>query len=87
LVKGKKWTEEQPSILFASTGQGMEADALIVSVHKDYEDFAKFYQNFRRDWGDSLQNFRTFLVSVKGSLQLKALSPNCLVESFTKEEA
>jgi DNA-binding Lrp family transcriptional regulator len=86
LVKGKKWTEEQPSILFASTGQGMEADALIVSVHKDYEDFAKFYQNFRRDWGDSLQNFRTFLVSVKGSLQLKALSPNCLVESFTKEE-
>jgi hypothetical protein len=73
--------------MFASTGQGMDADAVMVSVHKDYADFAKFYQNFRRDWGDSLQNFRTFLVSVRGSVQLKAMSPNCLVESYAKEEA
>ena len=85
--KGKKWTTEQPSIMFASTGQGMDADAVMISVHKDYADFAKFYQKFRRDWGTSLQNFRTFLVSVKGSVQLKALSPNCLVESYAKEEA
>jgi DNA-binding Lrp family transcriptional regulator len=85
--KGKKWTAEQPSVMFASTGQGMDADAVMISVHKDYADFAKFYQNFRRDWGGSLQNFRTFLVSVKGSVQLKALSPNCLVESYAKEEA
>jgi hypothetical protein len=72
--------------MFASTGQGMDADAVMVSVHKDYADFAKFYQNFRRDWGGSLQNFRTFLVSVKGSVQLKAFSLNCLVESYAKEE-
>lgn len=85
--KAKKWTAEKPSIMFASTGQGMDADAVMVSVHKDYADFAKFYQNFRRDWGSSLQNFRTFLVSVKGSVQLKALSPNCLVESYPKEDA
>jgi DNA-binding Lrp family transcriptional regulator len=85
--KAQKWTSEQPSIMFASTGQGMDADAVMISVHKDYADFAKFYQKFRRDWGDSLENFRTFLVSVKGSVQLKALSPNCLVESYGKEEA
>jgi len=85
--KGKKWTMEHPSVMFASTGQGMDADAIMVTVHKDYADFAKFYQNFRRDWGGSLQNFKTFLVSVKGSVQLKALSPNCLVESYAKEEA
>jgi len=84
--KAKKWTAEQPSVMFANTGQGMDADAVMVCVHKDYADFAKFYQKFRRDWGGSLQNFRTFLVSVKGSVQLKALSPNCLVESFAKEE-
>ena len=83
--KAKIWTAEQPSIMFASTGQGMDADAVMVSVHKGYADFAKFYQNFRRYWGGSLKNFRTFLVSVKGSVQLKALSPNCLVESYAKE--
>jgi len=85
--KGKKWAAEQPSVMFASTGQGMDADAVMVSVHRDYADFAKFYQNFRRDWGGSLQSFRTFLVSVRGSAQLKAFSLNCLVESCAKEEA
>jgi DNA-binding Lrp family transcriptional regulator len=84
--KAKKWTAERPSVMFASTGQGMDADAVMVSVHRDYADFAKFYQKFRRDWGGSLHNFRTFLVSVKGSVQLKALSPNCLVESYAKGE-
>jgi len=84
--KAKKWTVEQPSIMFASTGQGMDADAIMVAVHKDYADFAKFYQNFRKDWSGSLHDFRTFLVSVKGSSQLKALSPNCLVESYAEEE-
>ncbi len=85
--KAKKWTAEQPNIMFASTGQGMDADAVMITVHKDYADFAKFYQNFRREWGGSLQGFRTFLVSVKGSVQLKAFSLNCLVESYAKEEA
>lgn len=85
--KGKKWIKEQPSIIFASTGQGMDSDVVIVSVHKDYADFVKFYLTFRSDWGDSLQNFRTFLISVKASLQLKAFSLNSLVESYAKEEA
>jgi chlorite dismutase len=84
--KAKKWTAEQPSVMFASTGQGMDADAIMVCVHKNYADFAKFYQKFRRTGGGSLESFRTFLVSVKGSVQLKALSPNCLVELYTKEE-
>ncbi len=83
--KGKKWAAEQPSVMYVSTGQGMDADVVMVSAHKDYADFVKFYQNFRRDWGDSLQSFRTFLISVKGSVQLKAFSLNCLVESCTKE--
>lgn len=84
--KAKKWTAEQPSIVFASTGQGMDADAIMVTVHKDYADFAKFYQNFRREWGGSLENFKTFLVSVKGSELLKAFSLNCLAESYTKNK-
>ena len=84
--KGRKWATGQPNVMFVSTGQGMDADAIMVSVHKDYADFVKFYQNFRRDWGDYLQNFRTFLISVKGSVQLKAFSLNCLVDSYAKEE-
>ena len=28
--KGKEWAKEQPNIVFVSTGQGMEADALLI---------------------------------------------------------
>jgi DNA-binding Lrp family transcriptional regulator len=79
--KGKKWAAEQPNVMFVSTGQGMDADAVMISLHRDYADFVKFYQDFRRDWGDTLQNFRTFLISVKGSVRIKPFSLNCLIDS------
>jgi DNA-binding Lrp family transcriptional regulator len=82
--KGKKWAAEQPNVMFVSTGQGMDADAVMISLHRDYADFVKFYQNFRRDWGDTLQNFRTFLISVKGSVRIKPFSLNCLIDSSKK---
>jgi DNA-binding Lrp family transcriptional regulator len=84
--KGKKWALEQPNVMFVSTGQGMEADALMVSVHKDYADFVRFYQAFRRDWGDALEDFKVFLISVKGSVQMKPFSFNCLIDAQSKKE-
>lgn len=83
--EGKKWAAKQPNVVFASTGQGIEADALMVSVHKDYADFVKFYHIFRRDWGKYLQDFKIFLISVKGSVTLKTFSFNYLVEAHQKE--
>jgi DNA-binding Lrp family transcriptional regulator len=82
--KGKKWSDEQPNILFLSTGQGMDADAVMVSTHKDYADFIRFYHNFRRDWGGYLQHFRVFLISIKGSVQMKKFSFNYLIGAHSK---
>jgi DNA-binding Lrp family transcriptional regulator len=83
--KGKEWTKEQANIVFASTGQGMDADVIMVSVHKDYADFVKFYQDFRRDWGKYLEDFKTFIMSLKGSVQLKPFSFNYLVNTYKKK--
>ncbi len=83
--KGGKWAQEQPNVMFLSTGQGMDADAVMVTVHKDYADFVKFYHIFRRDWGDSLQDFKTFLISAKGSVQLKQFSFNCLIDAYDEK--
>jgi hypothetical protein len=55
-------------------------------VHKSYADFVKFYHLFRRDWGDQLQNFKTFLISAKGSILLKPFSFNCLVDACKEQE-
>jgi DNA-binding Lrp family transcriptional regulator len=79
--KGKKWGSQQPNVVFLSSGQGMSEDALMVSVHKDYANFVKFYQAFRRDWGPVLQDFNTFLISVRGSFLMKPFSFNYLIEA------
>jgi DNA-binding Lrp family transcriptional regulator len=82
---GRKWAEQQPNVVFVSTGQGMGADAIMVSVHKDYADFSKFYQNFRRDWGKHIREFNIFLISLKGSTILKHFSFNYLIDAYSKE--
>jgi hypothetical protein len=58
----------------------------MVSVHKDYADFVRFYQAFRRDWSEQLQDFRIFLISVKGSVIMKKFSFNCLVDAYNETE-
>jgi len=83
--EGKKWAAPQPNVVFVSTGQGIDADALMVSVHKDYADFAKFYQLFRRDWSKQLQDFKIFLISIKGSVIIKHFSFNYLIDAYHKE--
>jgi len=82
--RGKEWAKDQPNVVFVSTGQGMDADALMVSVHRDYADFVRFYQIFRRDWGKYLEDFKTFIISFKGSVQSKSFSFNYLVDAHKK---
>lgn len=82
--QGKKWAKEHPNLVFASTGQGIGADALIISMHKDYADFVKFYQEFRRDWGKYLEEFKVFLVSLSGSVVMKPFSFNYLIDAYKK---
>jgi DNA-binding Lrp family transcriptional regulator len=82
--EGKKWIVKQPNVVFASTGQGIDADALMISIHTDYADFVKFYHIFRRDWGKHLQDFKIFLISMKGSIQIKQFSFNSLVATRQK---
>jgi len=82
--KGKEWAKDQPNVVFISTGQGVEADAVMISVHKDYADFVKFYQVFRRDWGKYLENFKIFLISLSGSTIMKSFTFNYLIDAYQK---
>lgn len=79
--RGEKWASKQPNVVFLTTGQGMGQDALMVSIHRDYGDYVRFYQAFRRDWSDSLQDFNAFVVSAKGSIGMKPFSFDCLADA------
>jgi DNA-binding Lrp family transcriptional regulator len=84
--RGKKWAANKPNGLFLSSGliDRSDEDAVMVSVHKRYADFVKFYMSFRRDWGDTLQDFRTFLISIRGSTQMKPFSFDHLTDADEK---
>jgi len=82
--EGKKWAKEHPNVVFVTTGQGIDADALVVSVHKDYADFVKFYHIFRRDWGKYLEDFKVFLISISGSVIMKRFTFNYLIDAYHK---
>jgi len=82
---GKKWGEQQPNVVFVSTGQGINSDALMVSVHKDYADFVRFYHIFRRDWGKYLEDFKIFLISISGSVIMKRFTFNHLIDAYKKQ--
>jgi len=85
--KAKEWAKQQPNVVFVCTGQGMDSDAVMISVHKDYADFVRFYHIFRREWGKYLEDFKTFIISLKGSVQSKSFSFNYLVDAYKKESA
>jgi DNA-binding Lrp family transcriptional regulator len=82
--KAREWAKTQPNVVFVSTGQGADADALLISIHKDYADFVKFYLIFRRDWGKYLENFKVFLISASGSINLKPFTYNYLIDAYKK---
>lgn len=83
--QAKKWAKDQTNVIFISTGQGVDADALMVSVHKNYADFVRFYHTFRRDWGKYLEDFKIFLTSITGSITIKPFTFNYLIDTYHKK--
>jgi len=77
--KAEKWLKEQPNVVFSSEGQGMEADRVMISVHRNYADFSEFHQKFRRELGPHFESFKTFLVSLRGHKISRLFTFNDLV--------
>jgi len=81
--KAEKWLKEQPNVVFSSEGQGMDADRVMMSVHRDYADFSEFHQKCGRELGPYIESFRTFLVSLRGHEISRLFTFNDLVTQAT----
>ena len=49
----KKWAMQHSNIVFASDGEGLGKDAVMVSVHRDYSKYADFMRGVSRSIDDS----------------------------------
>jgi len=80
LEKARQFMVKQPNIIFASGGEGLGMGAVGISVHKDYTSYTNFLTTMRHEWADVVVDLQSFLVSLKGDLEVKPFSLKPLAE-------
>ena len=64
--KMMKWMKNYPNIVFVAKSEGMGKNGLMISLHKNYTEYAKFVTENLQYWGDELEDYGSMLVSLKG---------------------
>jgi DNA-binding Lrp family transcriptional regulator len=67
----RKWVMSHHNIIFASDGEGLGKDAVMISLHRNYSKYADFMREFSVDFADFLSDSQSFIVSLKTGLLLK----------------
>jgi len=75
-----EWTNEHPNVIFAADGEGLEKDLVMISFHKDYARYSDFMRTYAMDWGQIVNNFNSFLVSLGSGFKLKPLDLKYLAD-------
>ena len=77
--RAQVWMKKHANIMLCSRAQGMGKDGLIISLHKDFTDYDSFMITVKSDWADSVKDFESIIVSIKG-FQAKPFSFKYLSE-------
>lgn len=80
LKLAQKWVMQHPNIIFASDGEGIAKDAVIVSVHRDYSKYADFMREYTVVFSDFITDVQSFLVSLKTGIIIKPFDLKYLSE-------
>jgi DNA-binding Lrp family transcriptional regulator len=81
-----KWLKEHPNIMFASDGEGLGKDVVMVSLHKSYSKYADFIHDCTMNLSNYLTDVQSFIVSLKTAVLSKPFDLTCLaddIESIT----
>ena len=71
LKKLNEWYMKQPNVLVVQDGRGMGWDAICVSVHKDFSDFAEFMRAQESELSDWIVESQTFNADLKPGIAIK----------------
>ena len=66
IEKGTKWLNKHPNIIFASKAQGMGKDAVMISLHRSYEEYDRFMNDLKAEFGELIEGNENMLVNLKG---------------------
>jgi DNA-binding Lrp family transcriptional regulator len=74
LTKLKKWYMKQPNVVLVLDGRGLGWDAVCVSLHKNYSDFAQFIRTHDSELSDLITASQTFTADLKPGEIIKPFS-------------
>jgi DNA-binding Lrp family transcriptional regulator len=73
--KAREWTSRKPCVIYATNGEGLRMNSVMVSVHSNYAGYSKLITELRRDWQPNLKETQTFIVSLA--------RPDILIKPFS----
>lgn len=78
----KKWVMGHPNVIFASDGEGLGKDTVMISLHKNYSKYADFMREFSVDFADFVSDSQSFIVSLKTGLLFKPFDLTYLADDI-----
>jgi len=80
--RAAEWTNKHPNVIFASDGEGLGKDIIMVSFHKDYSLYSDFMRVLTMDWGQIVSDFHSFLVSIGTGFKMKPFDLKYLADDL-----
>ncbi|HUW48021.1 MAG TPA: Lrp/AsnC family transcriptional regulator [Patescibacteria group bacterium] len=87
IQKAKDFIERHPNLIFVSSGLGFRFDRVAISVHRNYNDYSKFQQEIRQEWGDAMTVAGSFMISLVSDSILRNLTFKHLAELMKREQS
>jgi|YelNatPaOPRAMG01_1025707.scaffolds.fasta_scaffold10674_4 DNA-binding Lrp family transcriptional regulator len=78
----KEWLRKHPNVVFASDGEGLGKDAVMISLHRDYSKYANFMREFIVEFADFVSDVQSFIVSLKTGIILKPFNLTYLADDI-----
>jgi DNA-binding Lrp family transcriptional regulator len=70
-LTAKKWLSQQSNVIFADFCRGMDMDAVMLSIHRTYQDFDEFIKDHNKKLGHQVTSIKSTLVNLAGEHTLK----------------
>jgi len=80
--RAKDWTAKRPNVVLASDGEGLGKDFLIASFHRNYSEYADFMRSFAVDWADYVNDFQSFIITLKDGTLFKPFDLKYLADDI-----
>lgn len=82
MADAKEYISKNPSVIFASCGQGLNSDRICISFHGSYREYQRFKQEIRQHWSEYVDSLDSFIVGLGADEILKQWAFSHLAEKL-----